>query len=314
MLVTFLVFAFLALLLLLVLLWYFIPSSRVATSVPGLRPSHQTLGNLPNISDAGGLPQFLKSLHCELGCIASFWLGDFLAISFGSYNLFKLVNKDCPRNSLPYQTIVPLTMDKDILEKTTSIDSFLNSIFSSFAPFSQPCQPNLAPNIIKLTKELCDVLAKISSDEQVPIQDYVGALAVKIVAETWMSNSNTNVAQLRLAYTNLVLEMENVMEAGREVGEVKRKLLTQRGEEFVKIIDKNSGPQVFGLITVISVLTTWVLYYLAKNKKQQLEIGKNDSLLKLFLAEVVRVTGFVPFTARRPEHCWSYTGRRNSDH
>jgi len=297
MLVTFLVFAFLAFIVLLALLWYFIPSSRIATSVPGLRPSHQTLGNLPNISDAGGLPHFLKNLHCDYGSISSFWLGDFLAISVGSYNLFKLVDRSCPKNDIPYQTIVPLTLDKDILEKTTSNDNFLNSVLSSFAPFSQPCPPSVAPQVTKLTKELCAVLANSSTEDQVPIQDYIAALSVKIVAETWISK-DLDVAKLRLAYTNLMLELETVMEAGREVGEDKRKLLIQRGEEFVKITDKNDGPKLFCLITVISVLSTWILYYLARNKKLQEKVGKNDSLLRVFLAEVVRVTGFIPFTAR----------------
>eukprot|EP00092_Neocalanus_flemingeri_P017125 GFUD01018521.1.p1 GENE.GFUD01018521.1~~GFUD01018521.1.p1 ORF type:complete len:409 (+),score=82.58 GFUD01018521.1:308-1534(+) len=296
MLVTFVVFALLAFLLLLALLWYILPSSRVATSVPGLRPSHQTLGNLPNISDAGGLPAFLKNVHCEYGSISSFWLGDYLAISVGSYNLFKLVDKSCPKSDLPYQTIVPLTLDKNILEKSTSSDAFLNSILSGFSPFSQPCPPSLAPQVTRLTKELCGVLAKACPEDQVPIQDYVTALAVKIVAET--AGKDSDVAKLRLAYTNLLLELGTAMESGREMGEDKRKLLIQREEEFIKIVDRNNGPTVFGLITVISVLSTWVLYYLARNDKLQAEVSEDNSLLKLFLAEVVRVTAFVPLTAR----------------
>eukprot|EP00091_Calanus_sinicus_P006235 TRINITY_DN16843_c0_g1_i1.p1 TRINITY_DN16843_c0_g1~~TRINITY_DN16843_c0_g1_i1.p1 ORF type:complete len:171 (-),score=53.43 TRINITY_DN16843_c0_g1_i1:177-689(-) len=88
------------------------------------------------------------------------------------------------------------------------------------------------------------------------------------------------------------------MEAGKEVGEGKRKLLTKRGEEFVKIVDRNNGPKIFGLISVISGLSTWMLYYLARNKKVQAQVRNEDSLLKTFLGEVVRVTAFIPFTAR----------------
>lgn len=298
MLITFLVFALLAFVLLLVLLWYFIPSSRVATTVPGVRPAHKIWGNLSNIADAGGLPQFLQNLHCDHGAIASFWLGDFLAISVGSHHLFKVVDKSCPKNGLSYQTIVPLTLDQDMLERTTSNDRFLNSILSSFSPFSHPCPPSLAPQVSKLTMELCDALANMGSEDQVPIQDYITALAVKIVAETGGLGKNSDMAQLRLAYTNLMLELESVMQARKEVGEGKRKLLAQRGEEFVKIVDRNNGPKIFGLISVICVLSTWMLYYLARNKKLQAQVRKDDSLLKTFLAEVVRVTAFVPFSTR----------------
>jgi len=299
MLITFLVFALLAIVLLVCLLWYFIPSSRIATTVPGVRPADQIWGNLPNITDAGGLPQFLQNLHSDHGPIASFWLGDFLAISVGSHHLFKLVDKSCPKNGLPYQTIVPLTLDKDVLEKTSSNYSFLNSILSSFAPFSHLCQvASLAPQVSKLTQELCGVLGNIGSEDQVPIHDYIDALAVKIVAETSGHIKETEMPQLRLAYTNLMLELESVMEAGKEVGDIKRKLLVQRSEEFLKIVDKDYAPKIFGLISVISVLSTWVLYYLGKNKKLQSQVRKDDSLLKPFLAEVVRVTGFIPLTAR----------------
>jgi len=297
MLVTFLVFALLAFVVMVGLLWYFLPSSRVVTSVPGLGPSHQTLGNLPNVADAGGLPQFLRNLHCDYGTIASFWLGDYLAISVGSYSLFKQVDKSCPNNGLPYQTIVPLTLDKDILKKTTKSEAYLNSIMASFAPFSQPCSPTVSEQVAKLTKELCEVLGKTGTEDQVPIQDYITALSVKVVAQTFL-NKTCDVAQLRLNYTNLVIELEALLEVDRELGEIKRNLLNKRVNEFIDCVGESNGPNTFGLITVISVLSTWVLYYLARHADLQSKVLSDLNLLKNFLAEVVRVTGFIPFTAR----------------
>jgi len=298
MLVTFLVFALLALLLLLALLWYFIPSSRVATSVPGLRPADQVWGNLPNISDAGGLPQFLQSLHRDHGSIASFWLGDFLAISVGSHHLFKLVDNICPTNGLPYQTIVPLTLDKDVLEQTSPTNNFLNSIISSFSPFNHKADPSLGSRAKALIVELCDVLSTVGSEDQVPIDDYIDALAVKIVADTSGLIKETDMPKLRLAFTKLSMEIEAVMEAGKEVGEEKRKILIKRAEEYLQIVDRKAGPKVFGLITVISVLSTWILYYLAKNPEIQKKVGKDESLIKPLIVEIVRATGFLPFTSR----------------
>jgi len=298
MLVTFLVFALLALLLLLALLWYFIPSSRVATSVPGLRPADQVWGNLPNISDAGGLPQFLQSLHRDHGSIASFWLGDFLAISVGSHHLFKVVDNCCPTNGPPYQTIVPLTLDKDVLEQTSPTNNFLNSIISSFSPFSHHADPLLGSRAKTLILELCDVLSTVGSEDQVPIDDYIDALAVKLVAETSGLIKEPDMAKLRLAFTKLSMEIEDFMEAGKEVGEDKRKILIKRAEEFLQIVDRKAGSKVFGLITVISVLSTWILYHLAKNLNIQKKVGKDESLIKPLIVEIVRVTGFLPFTSR----------------
>jgi len=299
MLITFLVFASLAAVLLLSLLWYLIPSSRVATSVPGLRPADKVWGNLPNIVDAGGLPHFLRTLHCENGAVASFWLGDFLAISVGTHHLFKVVDKSCPQNGLPYQTIVPLTLDKDILEQTSSTFRFINSIFSSFSPFSNlQFQSSVGPKVKKLSEELCSALATIGTDDQVPMDDYVDALAVKIVAETSGFVKETDMSKLRLAFIKLTKELESVMEAGKEVGDEGKKLLTKRAEELIKIVNTNSGPKVFTLITVVSTLSTWLLYYLARDRKLQTRIREDRSLLKLFLSEVVRVTGFIPLTAR----------------
>jgi len=298
MLITFLVFALLSLLLLLALLWYFIPSSRVATSIPGLRPADQVWGNLPNIADAGGLPQFLQNLHSDYGSLASFWLGDFLAISVGSHNLFKLVDKSCSKKGLIYQTIVPLTLDKDILEQTSPANSFLNSLLSNFSPFTHQAGTNLGSEIKALTEELCGVLGNFGKEDQVAIDDYIDALAVKIVADTSGLVRKPDMPKLRLAYTKLMLELESVMEAGKEASEDKRKFLIKMAEEFLNIVDRSSGSRVFGLITVVSVMSTWVLYYLARYPKLQTSVRQNNSLLVPFLEEVVRVTGFLPITAR----------------
>ena len=139
MLVTFLVFASFSLLLLMLLLWYLWPSSRVSTSVPGQSPSHRTLGNIPNITDAGGLPHYLQSLHQQHGMVASFWIGDYLAISLASPNLFKLVAEP---STFLYQSIVPLINNAEILEKKSSAGSKINSIMSNFSPFSNTWSEN----------------------------------------------------------------------------------------------------------------------------------------------------------------------------
>ena len=46
-------------------------------------------GNLPDISQAGSLHEFLMGLHEKYGKIASFWMGDQLTVSIASPELFK---------------------------------------------------------------------------------------------------------------------------------------------------------------------------------------------------------------------------------
>ncbi|ESO83424.1 hypothetical protein LOTGIDRAFT_133362 [Lottia gigantea] len=68
---------------------YLMPSSRKATSVPGLDPTTKEDGNLSDIGRAGSLHEFLLDLHGRFGDIASFWMGRQLVISIASPELFK---------------------------------------------------------------------------------------------------------------------------------------------------------------------------------------------------------------------------------
>jgi len=263
MLVTFLVFASFSFLLLMLLLWYLWPSSRVSTSVPGPAPSHQTLGNIPNIADAGGLPQYLQSLHQQHGLVASFWLGDYLAISLASSNLFKLVGEP---SKFPYQSIVPITWSESAFNKK---------------------------NIEELTKELLNVLANFGEDDQIPIHDYVSALVVKIIA----AERNLQADELKSKFHNLSIEMNALLDNDGD-DEDRMKLLLERGEAFSKLTGEKNGFKTYGDIAIISTLTTWSLYYLSRNKSFQNRLKDKEEDVKTFLAEIIRVTGLVPFTAR----------------
>ena len=292
MLVTFLVFASFSLLLLMLLLWYLWPSSRVSTSVPGQSPSHRTLGNIPNITDAGGLPHYLQSLHQQHGMVASFWIGDYLAISLASPNLFKLVAEP---STFLYQSIVPLINNAEILEKRSSAGSMINSIMSNFSPFSNTWSENsnCKKNIEELIKELLSVLSNFGDDDQIPIHDYVTALVVKIVA----AERGLEADELRSNFINLSVELNAFLDSDGDNVEL-LKLLLQRGEAFFKTTGEKNGPNIFGDILLISTLTTWSLYYLSRNKKLQKRINDKEDNLTPFLTEIIRVTGLIPLTAR----------------
>ena len=297
MLVTFLVFAFLALLILVILLWQLWPSSRISTSVPGISPSVETLGNVPDIRDAGGIAKFLKKLHGDHGLIASFWINDFLAISLSSASLFKLVNAG--NSERPYQSIVPITSDQDVLESVTKADGILNNLLSTFAPFSSPPPRDLENSVQKLVDELIVALTQLRDDDQIPIEDYMTALSVKIVSETSPSvvRKNLDSNRLRSLFAQISAELDLFLDFGAPDFDAEQKnSLSKNITEFCQMVEGADGRSlVFSQIFVISSLATWALYYLAKLQTLQTKLWRGtDVELRMFLTEVVRVTSLVP--------------------
>lgn len=300
MLIAFLVFALIGVLLLFALLWYTYPSSRIVTSIPGIGPVNQISGNIPNIADDGGIPQFLLGLHNDHGMIVSFWLGDFLAISIKSLQLYRLVDIQCFNQESPYQTIVPLTLDSSVLEKSNEDSTFLNNLLSKFAPFRVSCvdKSRLKTEVKNLSAELCIVLANVGQCDHIAINDYMVALTVKIVIRTSeLVTKSCDESKLRLAYCNLLQELGYFMSYEKNVGEKVREPLFARCNEFTKLVGKENSISVFGLILVISELSTWMLYYSSKIHELQKEIRETPSLIEAYFHEVLRITAFVPFTS-----------------
>ena len=76
------------------------------------------------------------------------------------------------------------------------------------------------------------------------------------------------------------------------------KLLLERGQTFSKFTGDKNGSKIYGDIVVISLLTTWSLYYLSRNKNLQNRLKDKEEDVIIFLSEIIRVTGLVPFSAR----------------
>jgi len=213
MLVTFLVFAALSLLSLFALLWYFMPSGRRVTTVPGLAPSDEKLGNIPNIADAGSLPEFLSNLHSEFGPIASFWYGEYLTISLGTSKLFKQVeNLFSPRDTRPalFQSLVPVVADPAVHTQQGDHGRFLHEVLSRLQPFHHPGD-GVEEEVVTLTQELCSVWKQLQDDDHIPALDYMSALAVKIVTTTQLGpyfQEEEKVADFIEAYNGVMTDLE----------------------------------------------------------------------------------------------------------
>ncbi|XP_072117537.1 cytochrome P450 20A1 isoform X2 [Mobula birostris] len=84
---------------------YLYPASRQASGIPGMTPTDEKDGNLPDIVSTGSLHQFLVNLHEKCGSIVSFWFGQRLVISLGSLDLLKEhINPN--RTSDPFETML----------------------------------------------------------------------------------------------------------------------------------------------------------------------------------------------------------------
>ncbi|XP_048340413.1 cytochrome P450 20A1 [Sphaerodactylus townsendi] len=85
----FVIFAATFLLVLVGAVLYLYPASRQASGIPGLTPTDEKDGNLPDIIASGSLHEFLVHLHEKYGPVASYWFGRHLVISLGSIDVLR---------------------------------------------------------------------------------------------------------------------------------------------------------------------------------------------------------------------------------
>ncbi|XP_057407334.1 cytochrome P450 20A1 [Balaenoptera acutorostrata] len=68
---------------------YLYPASRQAAGIPGITPTEEKDGNLPDIVNSGSLHEFLVNLHERYGPVVSFWFGRRLVVSLGTVDVLK---------------------------------------------------------------------------------------------------------------------------------------------------------------------------------------------------------------------------------
>ncbi|XP_063093355.1 cytochrome P450 20A1 isoform X2 [Cavia porcellus] len=84
---------------------YLYPASRQAAGIPGIAPTEEKDGNLPDILTSGSLHEFLVHLHERCGPVGSFWFGRRLVVSLGTVEVLKQhINPN--RMSNPFGTML----------------------------------------------------------------------------------------------------------------------------------------------------------------------------------------------------------------
>ncbi|XP_037597380.1 cytochrome P450 20A1 isoform X3 [Cebus imitator] len=120
---------------------YLYPASRQAAGIPGITPTEEKDGNLPDIVNSGSLHEFLVNLHERYGPVVSFWFGGRLVVSLGTVDVLKQhIN---PSKTLdPFETILKSllryqsgggSVSENHMRKNLYENGVTNSLKSNFA-------------------------------------------------------------------------------------------------------------------------------------------------------------------------------------
>ncbi|EOB03277.1 Cytochrome P450 20A1, partial [Anas platyrhynchos] len=161
-------------------------ASRQASGIPGLAPTDEKDGNLPDIVASRSLHEFLVNLHEKYGPVVSFWFGRRLVVSIGSIDLLKQhINPN--RISNPFEAILKSflryqpSLNGDTGESHLRRKLYENGVTKSL-------QSNLAL-IQKLSEELLAKWLSLPEAQHVPLCQHMLGFAMKSVTQTAMGSS-----------------------------------------------------------------------------------------------------------------------------
>ncbi|KAM8789715.1 cytochrome P450 20A1 isoform 2-T2 [Rhynchonycteris naso] len=181
----FAIFAVTFLLVLVAAVLYLYPASRQAAGIPGITPTEEKDGNLPDIVNSGSLHEFLVNLHERYGPVVSFWFGRRLVVSLGTVEVLKQhIN---PNKTLdPFETMLKSLLryqsdggnvTENYTRKTLYENGVTNSLQSNFAL------------LLKLSEELLDKWLSYPESQHVPLCQHMLSFAMKSVTQVVMGST-----------------------------------------------------------------------------------------------------------------------------
>lgn len=164
---------------------YLYPSSRSASGVPGLNPTEEKDGNLPDIVNKGSLHEFLVGLHDEFGSVASFWFGRRPVVSLGAVDqLRQHINPNWTTDSfetmlkslLGYQSGSGVGVTESMIRKKVYEGAINKTLENNF------------PLLLQLVEELVDKWASYPKSQHTPLCAHLLGLAMKAVTQLAMGS------------------------------------------------------------------------------------------------------------------------------
>ncbi|XP_051913847.1 cytochrome P450 20A1 [Hippocampus zosterae] len=279
---------------------YLYPSSRRSSDIPGLNPTDEKDGNLPDIVNKGGLHEFLVALHEEFGAVASFWFGQRLVVSLGSVNqLRQHINPNHTTDSFE-------TMLKSLLGYQSGTGEGVNEAVIRKKVYDNAINDTLKKNfslVLKLVEELVEKWVSFPEAQHIPLCSHLLGLSMKIVTQLALGEHFSDDAQVisfhknhdviwseigkgyldgtqekssssKTHYARALSEMESVLLSVAKERKAKPKQLV-----FVDMLLKSSLKErqimedcmVFTLAgcVITANLCIWVLHFLSTSKEVQ---------------------------------------------
>uniref|UniRef100_A0A8D0H2W8 Cytochrome P450 family 20 subfamily A member 1 n=1 Tax=Sphenodon punctatus TaxID=8508 RepID=A0A8D0H2W8_SPHPU len=181
----FVIFAVTFLLILVGAVLYLYPASRQASGIPGMTPTDEKDGNLPDIITSGSLHEFLVHLHEKYGPVVSFWFGRRLVVSLGSIDLLKQhINPN--RTSDPFETML-----KSLLRYQSGLGGEAGESHLRKKLYENGVTKSLQSNfavIQKLSEELLAKWLSFPESQHVPLCQHMLGFAMKSVTQIAMGS------------------------------------------------------------------------------------------------------------------------------
>ncbi|XP_017739854.1 PREDICTED: cytochrome P450 20A1 [Rhinopithecus bieti] len=167
---------------------YLYPAFRQAAGIPGITPTEEKDGNLPDIVNSGSLHEFLVNLHERYGPVVSFWFGRRLVVSLGTVDVLKQhINPN--KTSDPFETMLKSLLryqsgggnvSEKHMRKKLCENGVTNSLKSNFAL------------LLKLSEELLDKWLSYPETQHVPLSQHMLGFAMKSVTQMVMGSTFEN--------------------------------------------------------------------------------------------------------------------------
>ncbi|EPY77622.1 hypothetical protein CB1_001225002 [Camelus ferus] len=160
-------------------------ASRQAAGIPGITPTEEKDGNVPDIVNSGSLHEFLVNLHERYGPVVSFWFGRRLVVSLGTVDVLKQhINPN--KTSDPFETMLKSLLryqsgcgnvSENHMRKKLYENGVTNSLQSNFAL------------LLKLSEELLGKWLSYPESQHVPLCQHMLGFAMKSVTQLVMGST-----------------------------------------------------------------------------------------------------------------------------
>ncbi|XP_070560255.1 cytochrome P450 20A1-like [Ptychodera flava] len=141
--------------------------------IPGMEKRHPEEGNLQDITEAGGFPDFLFKLHDKYGRVASFWYGKHYYVSLASPEAWKDHIKLFDRPVELFDFLTPLIGDISLQTTNGKEGKHRRKIYD--VAFQNEAVKNYYKCIQEVADDTLETLSSIPPGETIPLQPHLSS-------------------------------------------------------------------------------------------------------------------------------------------